>query len=448
MDQLPIELRRQILAHLDLPSIKSFRITSHANAIIGEDYLLTPTFNTLLHRDDFSRLLYLSQCPKYSYRITTLNINFAELNEFHARHNAYFLQFMRVPEDREQLRDETWSTYFKMKTQKEEFARNVCDPGLLKGAFSKLENLRSIAVTLAACPFPSELLQQVWRIPSSRALHRVLNTERFTSILSALASTSPILPITSISHDRLPFEFFAQGMSLLSSIIDPVFRGLKKLSLSLDYSEMPNNGHREQAFSALARCLRCASGLEVLNLSILGRAKTDISPLIRDFVYGSAAADSVEILDLVDAAIKESSLEQCEPDDQPPTTYDLVQGNSDANRDCPLPHLRSLTLSSISTTSSLLTSFILLFSSTLERLEIGTIGVIAPHQPPNGGIVLTEGSFKSLFNAIRREATALEPEDEWRGFWLGGDLVAEESGEMWKLDQRILQSDLETIYKG
>ncbi|KAH8804846.1 hypothetical protein F5884DRAFT_735516 [Xylogone sp. PMI_703] len=405
MEQLPIELRRQILDHLDLSSIKNYRRTSQANASIGEDYLFTPTFDTLLHRNDFHRLLALSQCPKYSYRITALNINLAEMNEFHARHNAYFLQFMRVPEDRDQLREEAWGNYGSVRAQKEEYAENVCKPALLRSVFSKLDNLSSIAVTLATCPFSNELLHQIWRIPSSRALHRVLNTERFTSILSALVETRPALPVTSLSHDRLPFEFFAQRMTLLSSIVDPVFKGLKKLSLSLDYSELPNNGHKLQAFGALARCLKNAVMLEMLDLSFQGRDKIDVSPLIRNLLY-----------------------------------------DTEANSDPLFPCLRSLKLSSISTTSPLLSSFILLFAGTLQRLEFGSIGVIAPHQSPSGGIHLTEGSFKSLFETVNKEVKGLQPEDEWRGFWLCGDLTAEESGEKWKLSRTIQQSQLEVLY--
>lgn len=454
MDNLPVELRRQIFQHLELSSIKSLRLTSHANASVGEDFLVAPTFNTLIYRDDFTRLLALSQSSKYSHRITNLNINLAELNEFHARHNAYFLQFMREPEERDPLRDEAFSTYGSMRSQKEQFAETVCNSALLKEILPNLGNLESIAVTLATCPFSNELLQQIWRIPSSRALHRVLNTERFSAVLSCLVSASPTVCITSLSHDRLPFEFFAQRETLLSSIVDPVFKGLKKLSLSLDYSAMPNNRHSEQGYASLARCLACATELEELNLGFQGRSKIDINPLFRKFLGdkfpAAAAADDDPVMPDGESEADTEDLEQGQEkkvslsDSSSSSTDEVKEGGSRVPS--PLPNLRSLNLSCISTTSHLLKSFILLFSGTLQCLQLGSMGTVAPHQSPNGGILLTQGHFTSLFTALRKEIPGLQPEDGWRGIWLLGDLAMEEYGTTWKLERKISETQLQSIY--
>jgi hypothetical protein len=85
MDCLPVELRRAVIRHLDLPILKFLRLTSKAWASLGEEYLIPPVFTSLPHRPDMSRLWNLSQHQKYQHRIRTLVLNFGEINEYHAR---------------------------------------------------------------------------------------------------------------------------------------------------------------------------------------------------------------------------------------------------------------------------------------------------------------------------------------------------------------------------
>jgi len=69
MEVLPVELRQTILQILDLDSLKSIRLASKAWAFLAEEYLISPSFTTLPHRDDMSRLLAISQHPNFCFRI-------------------------------------------------------------------------------------------------------------------------------------------------------------------------------------------------------------------------------------------------------------------------------------------------------------------------------------------------------------------------------------------
>jgi hypothetical protein len=96
MERLPVELRRAVIQHLDIPTIKSLRLTSKAWGALGEEYLVSPLFTALAHRPDIGRLIALSEHPKFSFRIQKLRFNHGEINEYHARHNTYFLQYDKL----------------------------------------------------------------------------------------------------------------------------------------------------------------------------------------------------------------------------------------------------------------------------------------------------------------------------------------------------------------
>jgi len=111
MEKFPVELRQVILQVMDLPTLKAMRLTSKAWAGIGEEYLVSPKFTSLPHRDDMNRLLAMSSHPKYSYRIESLFFLLGEVNEYHARHNTYFLQYMRDSEEWSHTSEEAWARY-------------------------------------------------------------------------------------------------------------------------------------------------------------------------------------------------------------------------------------------------------------------------------------------------------------------------------------------------
>lgn len=75
MENLPNELRQDILKYLDIEDVKSIRLASKNWARLGADYLIKPTFYTLPHRDDFKRLLQLSRHPVLEYYVEHMVFN-------------------------------------------------------------------------------------------------------------------------------------------------------------------------------------------------------------------------------------------------------------------------------------------------------------------------------------------------------------------------------------
>ena len=356
MDALPTELRRQILAQCTVPAVQSLRLTSKLWGTLGFEYLLTSTFTALPLYPDFNRLLSVSQVPILSHKIQSIFINLGEINEYHARHNTYFIQYMRDPDERFAAQDSSWGAYATLKAQKEQYMPLACIPELLDPAFKNLPNLRKVDVSLATCPFPgendeTELWCQIWRIPSTRLFPRVATTERFTNLCTAIIG-SPAR-VEELSHDRLPLEFFAQK-PIIISLVSTVFLPLTKLSLGLDYSDMPNNLHSAQAFQNLSHCLRSASGLESFSLSFQGRKKTSISSLFSSFRDHKHTFKS----------------------------------------------LKEVKFEFVRCTENNLVEFLVKHKDTLKKVQLGGVGSRAPHQKARGGLHLDDGTWKSVFERV------------------------------------------------
>ncbi|CZR62442.1 uncharacterized protein PAC_12339 [Phialocephala subalpina] len=391
MEELPTEIRRAILVFVDIRSLKNLRLTSTLWAELGEEYLISSTFNSLSHRNDISRLTALAKHPKFRLKIDSIQFQHGEVNEYHARHNTYFLNYMQDADIRMEMQTSVWFTYANLRAQKERYLPGSCDKDALNEAFGKLPNLKSIEVSLMTCPFQEddhpEMLKEIWGIPSTRLMPRVATTERFTSLISAVGANIETIGIESLSHDRLPFEFFAQRPTLVSHM-SGAFKSLTNLSLAIDYSDMPNNLHNSQAFQNLSICIRSATQLRTLSLQFLGRRKIDISDLLFSFRARSHI----------------------------------------------FKRLESLALRGIMSTETDLGDF-LIKQQSLKSLQFGGLGLKTRHQPPNGGVHLSEGSFKNLFEKIKNNL-------ELESFKLQGDLIGVESGERWILDRAEDEKDL------
>jgi hypothetical protein len=364
--------------------------------VLGEEYLVSPTFTTLPHRADFQRLFDTSQHPVFSRKIETLLITLGEINEYHARHNSYFIQYMRDPDERLAAQEMAWGAYATFRTQKESCMPLACTPDLLDPALKNLSHLKRVEVSLAKCPFPenderTELLRQIWNIPSTRLLPRVATTERFTNLLSALASSPST--VMELSHDRLPFEFFAQK-AMVISLISTTFLPLKSLSLVLDYSDMPYNLHAPQSFQNLSHCLRSAAGLQKLYLSFQGRKKVDISPLLDSFS------------------------EQ---------TFSFAE-------------LQRIKFEGVSCAENELVTFLLGHKSSLKEVQLGGVGIKAPHQKANGGIYLKEGTWKGIFEKV---GAGMDLET----FVMQGDMVEMEGGKHFVLEELEPVESLRTFVR-
>ncbi|PVH83307.1 hypothetical protein DL98DRAFT_652508 [Cadophora sp. DSE1049] len=394
MEMLPNELRRVILWHLPVKDLKSIRQTSKSWAILGQEYLLAPVFRALPHRPDTLHLKGISSHPAFNHRIHSIHFNHGEVNEYSGRHNSYFLQYLMVPEERLTQQYATWEAYEHFKQLTNTYLPTSCDETTLTEIFANLPNLTSLKINLMLCPFikwdPNvpDLLANIWIFPSTRLLPRVATVERMSSIMNAVAANSATLSINSLSHDRLPFEFFFQNQKKMA-VISTAFKNLTTLELLLEYSDLPNDTHATQAFANLGKCLRAAPLLKALSLGFQGRRKVDIAPLLDSF-----AAD----------------------------VYTF-------------PYLSTLQLHGMITTETNLCDFLVRQKPTLTTVTIGGEGVKAVRQPANGGIFLDTGSWKGLVSRLSEELE-LDKAGACVVF-LQGDLKGLESGERWVFKKTV-----------
>jgi hypothetical protein len=298
---------------------------------------------------------------------------------------------MRDADLRYEAQDMAWGPYAMFKIEKEKHMLFACSPELLGPALKNLPHIKKVDVSLSTFPFSDddeslELLRQIWNIPSTRLIPRVAPTERFTALCSAMAE-SPAR-VEELSHDRLPFEFFTQR-AITISLISTVFVPLTKLSLVLDYSDMPNNLYSLQTFQNLSHCLRSASRLQMLSLSFQGRKKIDISPLLASFTEHEHIFEKLQ-----------------------DTKFEGVRCTEDA-----------------------LVKFLTMHKKSLKRVQLGGIGYKALHQKSNGGVHLGEGTWKE---ALKRVQEVLHLERKC--FLVQGDMV--DSERAFVLDELVAVEDL------
>jgi len=362
------------------------RLTSKRWATLGEDYLLCPGFIVLPYRDDMSRLLSISRHPRLPYRIQSLSLNLGETNEYHARNNIFSRTYMRI--DRAKLNEEALVAYKRHQILEEKYISAFSVLPDVKRVLLGLPNLESISVSLTTCPFQDpelypETLRQIWTTPSARLLPRTATISRFMNLLTAITFASSISTIRTLSHDRLPFEFFDQR-PLFTSLISTsatAFQSLTSLNLTVDYKDLYNDSNDSlPTFQNLSYCLRSASKLHTLLLAFQSKNKISISSILASFQEHHFS----------------------------------------------WPELEALMLEGISTTEEELGDF-LVQQTSLRRMRLGGAGVYAWHESVNGGVHLLKGSFQGLFARI-------EAEMKLEKFELMGDCVGKESGEKWLLD--------------
>lgn len=389
MDELPTELRRAVFEQCDRATVGSLRRTSKTWAKIGEEYLLPSTFTTYPYRNDTDRLDSISQYEGLAKQIQRLCLNHGEINEWHARHNTYFLNYMRNSEEVSEEMATAWHHYNYLKRLMELYHSNSCSIERLEPIFARLPHLQSVEISLMNCIFYKEddplVLKQIWSIPSTRRVPREATVDRFTNILLALQTNA----VTHLSHDRIPFEFFAQSEHVLEKVI-PVFQRLTSVKLSMDLIDRPidTESNHSKAFKNLSRFLRSTTILRALELHFHGRRKVDLEPLF-------------------------SSLRR----------HDFV-----------FEHLEQLTLKEFTSTEFDIGEF-LTKQKSLKRLHLGSAGDKPKHHPPCGGVWLEEGSFKGLFERVDREM-------ELESFLMQGDLLGLGSNESWELEEPVAWEDL------
>ncbi|KAF7863190.1 hypothetical protein EAF04_007273 [Stromatinia cepivora] len=390
---LPNELIRLVILYMDLSTIKFTRLTCRLLCSLSTPYLILPKFYGFAHRPDFNRLLQLCRHPIFSSCIESIELNLGEINEYHARHNTYFLQYTRDPETRVEAAEEAWFRYSSLKRLREEYTPWMCDPDILSEVFRSLPNLSALSISMASFPLPDEpelaLLASIWKIPSTRLLRRELTKERFTIILFSLLRSIGDLEFRNLSHDFLPFEFFAQNRALFGSMT-PIFHNLTDLRLVLDYNNMHNDLYSLQAFANIATCFKAATNLQNLNLCLQSKRKVDITPL-----------------------------------------FEGLLPNSDGSKST-FPHLQRLHIEGVASKSAPLQEFLISLAPTLQVLEIGGEGRHWPNQLSNGGVHLLDGTFRKLFENVE-EAHG----ESLTKFVVRGDLAEVEAGGFWYLNKEV-----------
>ncbi|APA05362.1 hypothetical protein SS1G_09774 [Sclerotinia sclerotiorum 1980 UF-70] len=389
---LPIELIRFVILYMDLSSIKSARLTCRFLCTLSTPYLILPKFYGFAHRPDFNRILQLCRHPTFAPCIQSIELNLGEINEYHARHNTYFLQYTRHAETRVEAAEEAWLRYSSLKPLREEYTPWMCDPDILSEVFRSLPNLSALSISMTTFPLPDEpelaLLASIWKIPSTRLLRRELTKERFTIILFSLLRNIGDLTFRSLSHDSLPFEFFGQNKALFGSMT-PIFHNLTDLRLVLDYNDMPSESDTLQALENLAACIRAATNLQNLELCIQSKRKLDVTPLLE------------RLLPISDGSKSPFPLQRLH-----------VEGGA-----CKFAPLQRFLISLV---------------PTLQVLEIGGEGRHWPNQLSNGGIHLLDGTFRDLFkNVEEAHGKSLTK------FVVRGDLAEVEAGGLWFLNREV-----------
>lgn len=229
MEDLPIELRRAILDVCPIDSIKSIRQTCVSWASIGEEYLLSPNFTSLPHRDDLTRLYNISQHTTLSEYVRSLKLNMGEMNDYQARHNVYFIHYTRDPELRQSLLDVGWKEYAWLQKDKASLAENCQLLQALQRSLGHLPNLQGTDIRLTECPYDNEMLQRLWKISTTKQGPRRLDMGNFYRILKAAQE----IDMKSLSHDRLPIDFFRYSNGTLEET-GSALRNLMSLRLTIN----------------------------------------------------------------------------------------------------------------------------------------------------------------------------------------------------------------------
>lgn len=111
MESLPLEIRRCILEHSSQSEVKSLRLASSSWAQAGLDFLDVSNFYITPFRDESIRLAELSRHHVLAHKVEKMEFRLGEVNEYQARHNSYFLVYLREPEDRDRVLTELWQEY-------------------------------------------------------------------------------------------------------------------------------------------------------------------------------------------------------------------------------------------------------------------------------------------------------------------------------------------------
>lgn len=265
-----------------------------------------------------------------------------------------FQHFVLPPEERNVILESAWNSYDQIEKR-----RSVTKPLFeraadLREACASLPNLQSVEVCFNRYPSENEVLRHVFADSTCRTLDR----PRTYSNLDAIVAATHGLPLSAFRIDRLPLELFRLPDHRRHWFVHTEsFDSLKTLHLTLDPSGLKGPSSAMRAVNGLGRLLHLARDLRQLKLAFHPYARSNSKFVI---TFRELLSDGFAY-----------------------------------------PHLTDLTLEGLSCEERDLVKFLSRHGSTLKRLRLGGRGLARPHEVSLGGIHLYQGTFKSLFSALR-----------------------------------------------
>lgn len=360
MESLPVELVRLVYEYCDLDSVQALRLQSRIFAAVGLDYLIHEHVNVLGWKVD--RLHALSTHDLLKSRIKSVTLNFAEVDEYTARHASFFQHYLEEPEERNDRLAIAWAQYYEADKLRKAAPAFDSRPELVVDAFRNLANLRHLEVTFTKCPFDIDVLKQVLRgLPSCRKMDREQTAKNLAVIASALKGTN----LSSLTIDRFPLEILRlpDERRRWFDCVSTSFSRLSTLNLTIDPSALRLPASRFKAIKGLGSILRCATNVTSLSLTF--------------HTYGMPKYKFILWFDT------------------------LLEGFT-------FEKLTDLKLEGISCGEEDLRDFILRHAGTLERLRLGGRGLAKAFEGGLGGIHLCRGTFRGLFASLRTRLPHLQ----------------------------------------
>lgn len=361
MESLPVELVRLVYELCDdVDSVKALRLQSRVFAAIGLDYLISEHVNVLGWK--IERLHAISTHDLLKSRIKSVTLNFAEVDEYTARHASFFQHYLEEPEERNDRLALAWAQYYEADKLRKASPTFDKRSDLVVESFRNLANLRDLEITFTKCPFDIDILEQVFRgLPSCRKMDREQTAKNLSVIASALKETS----LSSLTIDRFPLEMLRlpDERRRWLDCASTSFSRLSTLNLTIDPSALRLPAQRFKAIKGLGSILRCATNVTNLSLAF--------------HTYGMPKHKFIIWFDT------------------------LLEGFT-------FEKLTDLKLEGVSCSEDDLRDFILRHAATLERLRLGGRGLAKAFEGGLGGIHLCRGSFRGLFASLRHRLPQLE----------------------------------------
>lgn len=279
LQYLPAELIEAIFQDLGLDSCKSFRLTSTRCAVLGQPYILSPRLKLFPHRDDFTKLMEISQHPYFSSQTYRVEIYMAKTDDYHFRNNMCLQQCARDGKGSAEIMQKSMAKYQKQKGLEEAFADDFCNPAILEQAFPNMKNLEAIDIKMEECLYNDHVLWDAWKMGLSKAEPGDAEIDHFMAVLRA-ASRSKLRILT---NDLLPFGIW--DMDCYRPDLEAAFSGLTTLKLVMGCKNLRDHhvtDSRECWAKKLNMALKEATSLRELHIGfkLSFSAVLDCPPLL------------------------------------------------------------------------------------------------------------------------------------------------------------------------